>query len=214
MELLVVDQNGIEAGLNSHGTDVQLELYALKRLPETEVPAIEEHLLVCAVCRDRLDTAAQFALGMREASARTKASSGTPVNADSAAGLGSFLRRPTVSMALAFVALLIVVGLFSGRSPQFAPSASLQLTATRGEVPLASPARMFNLLLTDGPENGGPFRVEVLSASGATMWAGLAARGASGVEVQVTQKLLQGDYFVRLYTPDGKLLRQYGFRVR
>jgi hypothetical protein len=46
------------------------------------------------------------------------------------------------------------------------------------------------------------------------MWTGLAESGPSGVLVKVTKRLTNGDYFVRLYTASGQLLREYGFRVR
>ena len=49
-------------------TDDQLELYALDRLPDADLPGLEEHLMICANCRGRLDEIGAFALGMREAS--------------------------------------------------------------------------------------------------------------------------------------------------
>ncbi len=86
--------------LNVHGTDEQLELYALNQLPEPHLALLEEHLIVCGACREKLDAIGDFALGMRE-------SSGT----EPASDLGSFFRRrPAYSMAIAFAALLVVVG--------------------------------------------------------------------------------------------------------
>lgn len=51
-----------------HVTDDHLELYALDRLPDSNLPRLEEHLMICANCRERLDEINAFALGMREAS--------------------------------------------------------------------------------------------------------------------------------------------------
>jgi hypothetical protein len=34
------------------------------------------------------------------------------------------------------------------------------------------------------------------------------------VHVKVMQRLAPGDYFVRLYTASGRMLREYGFRVK
>jgi anti-sigma factor RsiW len=51
-----------------HVTEDQLELYVLDRLPDSDLPQLEEHLMTCANCRDRLDEIGAFALGMREAS--------------------------------------------------------------------------------------------------------------------------------------------------
>jgi len=198
-------------GNDFHGTEDQLELYARGRLPESDLPVLEEHLMICTTCREKLDEIGDFALGMREASA-TQAAPRTGWLAWG--GLASFFRRPAFSMALAFVALLVVVGVFSNGRTKFAPSASLQLTAMRGEMPSTIPAREFDLTLADGPREGGPFRIEVLNATGASVWGGLAESGPAGVRFKLTQRLAQGDYFVRLYSAAGKMLHEYGFRIR
>ena len=52
---------------NFHQTDDQLEQYALNRLPEADLPRLEEHLLTCVACQEKLDEIGDFALGMREA---------------------------------------------------------------------------------------------------------------------------------------------------
>jgi hypothetical protein len=51
----------------SHQADDQLELYALGRLTEPEQAALEEHLLICEACRQRLEEAEAFAKAMRRA---------------------------------------------------------------------------------------------------------------------------------------------------
>jgi hypothetical protein len=167
-------------------------------------------LMICTGCREKLDEIGDFALGMQEAG--TKAA--TPQTRRAEWGLASFFRRPGFAMALAFVALIVVMGLLANGRPKFAPSASLQLTATRGEMPVAVAARQFDVTLSDGPREGGPFRVEVLTATGASAWSGLAESGPTGVEFTLTQRLTQGDYFVRLFSVSGKMLREYGFRIR
>jgi hypothetical protein len=199
-------------GNNFHGTDDQLELYARGRLPESELPVLEEHLMICTNCRGKLDEIGDFVLGMQEAS--SKAPSALPQTSRTAWGLGSFFRRPAFSMALVFAALIVVLGFFANGRTKLAPSASLQLTATRGEMPLAVAAREFDVTLSDGPREGGPFRVEVLTATGASAWSGLAESGPAGVRFKLLQRLTQGDYFVRLYSVSGQTLREYGFRIR
>jgi hypothetical protein len=76
-----------------HGTDDQLELYALDWLPDSALPQLEEHLLICAACRERLDEIGAFALGMREARGE---------ESQSRISWFGWLRRPAVSMALGF----------------------------------------------------------------------------------------------------------------
>jgi anti-sigma factor RsiW len=211
MEQLVVERGeAARDDLKAHSSQEQLELYALGRLPESENTNLEEHLIVCAACRERLDGIGDFALAMRVAGAQV-ISPGWPQPGDR---LHAWFRRPAVSMALAFALLLIVLGIFSTGRTKLAPVASLQLTAMRGAMPETIPARSYNLRLADAPRDGGPFRVEVLNPAGGKMWSGPAASGPSGVAVTVTQHLVQGDYFVRLISPDGTTLREYGFRVR
>jgi hypothetical protein len=193
-----------------HGTEDQLELYARGRLPESDLPVLEDHLLICTTCQEKLDEIGDFALGMQEALGTAV----VPQTRGFGWGLASLFRRPVFSMALAFVALIVVVGVFSNGRTQFAPSASLQLTATRGEMPSTIPAREFDLTLSDGPREGGPFRIQVVNAMGASVWGGLAESSPAGVQFKVTQRLGQGDYFVRLYSVSGKTLREYGFHIR
>lgn len=50
---------------NGHITEDILEAYSLGRLPETEVAPIEEHLLVCAACQDRLQATDLFVATIR-----------------------------------------------------------------------------------------------------------------------------------------------------
>jgi len=188
---------------NFHGTDDQLEQYALDLLPESHLPRLEEHLMICEVCREKLDQIADFALGMRAA----------PVTAPPTDWFG-WLRRPAFSMALAFAALILVVGIFSNRGMKLVPAVSLQLNATRGEIPFTVPAREFDLTLADGPREAGPFRVEVVDATGLSVWSGLAESSPAGVQVKVMRRLAPGVYFVRLSAASGKLLSEYGFRIR
>jgi anti-sigma factor ChrR (cupin superfamily) len=51
----------------SHQTAEQLERYALGRLAEPEQAVIEEHLLICEACRQRLDEVEAYAKAMRRA---------------------------------------------------------------------------------------------------------------------------------------------------
>jgi anti-sigma factor RsiW len=50
-----------------HITDEDLELYALDRLAEAAAAPVEEHLLVCAECRDRLVEWDEYIRAMRAA---------------------------------------------------------------------------------------------------------------------------------------------------
>ena len=49
-----------------HATEDQLEQYVLNRLPARAVAEIEEHLLICFPCQERLDTMVEFTIAIRE----------------------------------------------------------------------------------------------------------------------------------------------------
>ena len=51
----------------THIDDGTLELYALGRVSSFEIVSVEEHLLICPLCRVRLQRVAEFAVTMREA---------------------------------------------------------------------------------------------------------------------------------------------------
>ena len=115
-----------------HGTDAQLELYALGRLPASDLPLLEEHLLTCTACQERLDGIEDVAIGMREALAAWRQSRPRRPQTDWL----RWLRRPAFSMALAFAALVVVLAIFSnGRDPVRAGSiASVDRDARRNAL--------------------------------------------------------------------------------
>lgn len=195
----------------SHLSEEQLEQYVRGQLNFSDVAPLEEHLIVCAACQDRLDEAENFAVGMQRALSESPAQSPAPRGARS---WFDWLRRPAFSMALGFAALILVVAIFSNTANTIAPTASLVLSAVRGEMPQTVPARQFELTLRDTPKEGGPFRAELVTAAGGPVWSGLVVPGPNGVQVTEPRRLDVGDYFLRLSNADGKLLHEYGFRVR
>jgi len=50
-----------------HVTDESLERYAMQILPESELGLLEEHLLTCPNCLDRLQAEIEFMTAMRDA---------------------------------------------------------------------------------------------------------------------------------------------------
>jgi hypothetical protein len=56
-----------------HISEDDLERYAMQRIPGTESGPLEEHLLICLECRDRLQSAIDFVTAMRSAAAKGRA---------------------------------------------------------------------------------------------------------------------------------------------
>jgi hypothetical protein len=203
-----------------HETDERLELYALGRLPESEVAAVEEHLLLCETCQDRLDEAEAFALPMREAIA-SEPEPETETGWLTRLGLGQPAPgawwRNKVVWAGAFTAVVCGAGLYLqvGRN-SILTTASLQLTAMRGAVASVSAARETDISLADAP-SGPALRVEVVDSAGSKIWGGTPE--GSQHKVSLTKQLSPGAYFVRLYDESGSagtetLLHEYAFVVR
>ena len=196
-----------------HQTEEQLEFYALGRLTETQVAAVEEHLLVCSVCQDKLDEVEAYALAMREAiSAEQKPEPQT----DWLAWLRpDNFRLPSWSMAAVggFAALVLATGVYLNRggTAPAAPLATLQLTAIRGEMPAVVPARETDITLSDAPAGVG-LHAEVVDSTGVMVWSGPFHSDAR--KMLLIRQLPEGSYFIRLYDSGGRLLHEYGFAVR
>ena len=191
----------------SHETDEQLELFGLGRLTEQRVAVVEQHLLLCEVCQERLSDVETFAVAMRQA-----VGDEPKVQAIK----GSFewltfrsLMQPALAWTAGFAPLLFAVGLYLHSDRNVVPVASLQLTATRGDLQTAMPARQTEMILADAPALPS-LRAEVVDDTGGPVWSGALENGH---RIKLVKQVAPGTYFVRLYDDAGKLLHEYGFRV-
>ena len=55
-----------------HVPEDDLELYAMRTLPAPESELLEEHLLICSACRDRLTATDGYVAAMRSAAAKIR----------------------------------------------------------------------------------------------------------------------------------------------
>jgi hypothetical protein len=116
--------------------------------------------------------------------------------------------------AIAFAATVAIAFAISSGPTRFAPVATLQLSAMRGEMPSAAPTREMDITLLDVPQAGGPFPVELVDDTGKSLWSGAAVASSRGVEIKMRQTFESGDYFLRLYSADHRVIHEYGFRVK
>jgi hypothetical protein len=61
-----------------HVTDDTLERYAMESLRGSESEPLEEHLLVCSECQERLDAELEFVAAMTSAAAKIRDGEGDP----------------------------------------------------------------------------------------------------------------------------------------
>jgi hypothetical protein len=198
--------------LDFHGTEDQLEAYALGHLAASDrhlLESLEEHLMICSACRNRLDEIEAFTSAMRHTFGANSASAISRPR-----DLFAWLPWPKVSIGLALLALIAIVVLFSRDQTRFIPVANLQLSAARGEMAVAAPASQLDITLIGAPAEGQSFRSRIVNATGGTVWNGQASGVAGRLNVKAQQRFVPGDYFLRLYGASGEVVREYGFRIR
>ena len=191
-----------------HEPDDQLELYALDRLPEDAMERVEGHVLICDHCRTRLDDIGEFAYTMRQS---LLAAQTDQVPAERGWFHGWHL-KVAFGGAIAFALLYVVFVYRSSHLSGLAPVASLTLSAVRGESAVAAPGLEYDLTLRAA--SGSNLPVEVVDAAGKVVWSGTAAAYSDGVRARVTKPLQPGSYFVRLKSPSGELVHEYGLDIR
>jgi hypothetical protein len=190
----------------------ELELYCLGGLTEVRCARLEEHLLLCEICRDRLTETESYVEVMRQASRQWSAEH---VEAPAAAVIAIRPWRESWPGRLApmLVAALLVVcaAVWFGRHSRVpAPPFAIELTAVRGAAPGPAPAGYPLLLELDltGLSEGRPFAGEVVDASGRRV-----AEFPVGAPA-LLKALAPGGYFVRIYKSSGELLREYALTVK
>lgn len=202
--------------INRHLADDDLERYSMGDLPERESGGFEEHLLLCEHCRQRLEETDIYVTSMRSAATGfRRLESLAPARPPRRSWSWGWLRMVP---ALAAVALIVVlIGRFSSSSDMGSgPPFALSLEANRGPANAAlAPAGTMLLVRLDlaGLPGGSSYRLEMVNDTGATVWQDTAAAHDAKVECKIPGAGA-GAYFIRVYSPDGVLLREFGLRTR
>jgi hypothetical protein len=199
----------------SHWNEVELEQYSMGKLPQAEVEALEEHLLVCPLCRDHLSQADDFTTSMRRVSARLRAED----EAQSRARLPPWLAGPRMAWALAGIVLVAAsLVVYLRRSPAIqGPPAVVYLEALRGapDAGRVPPGRPFVAKLdVRGLPPAAQWPVEVVDSGGRLIWRGSLNAAGGTAEGRIDTPLHPGQYFVRLQSPSRELLREFSLTAR
>jgi hypothetical protein len=184
-----------------------LERYSTGTSPLEAIPPIEEHLLTCDSCRNRLQETDAYLLAMRTASEQLRR--------DEEAAKRREWRIPAWFPVMATVACGIVLVVATPRfirSP--GPAVAVSLTALRsGGAGNSAPSGRELMLRPDltGLAEDSSYRLEIVDQTGHTVRQGKLTRAQNGMQVR---GLGAGLYFVRVYLPAGELLREYGLRIQ
>jgi hypothetical protein len=196
----------MQRGPDSHASDDTLERYADCSLPESDTAAIEEHLLVCAGCRDKLGELDSYVNAMKGASRKVR-------RQERLAARPVFRPAWALTAVLAAAAVIFAVRLPSRATPPYA----VALAAVRGadgigvRVPAGRPL-LLTLDLTGlaAPAGCG---LDIVDAQGRSVWHAQVTPRNGKLTVASSHRFAPGRYYVRLYSPSGELLREYGLET-
>jgi hypothetical protein len=193
--------------LTEHLSEDILEEYAFNRLSDDAVEPLEEHLLICVDCQERLGAVDDYIRLMKSAARKLPAA----VPARSA-------RFGLIWAATAAVAAVVTVGiLLNIPRASVSTAAPVELAAFRGadQMTHAVAGRMLDLSIdvSDLSAPAGNYRVQVVDASGREEWSGQATPAGSKLSAHVSKALSRGVHWVRVSSSTGELLREFGLRI-
>lgn len=187
-------------GIERHIDETTLERYVMGALSGGATAEVEQHLLICETCRQRVTEAEDYVRAMRSAA------ESAPGASESARWWGFRWLVPAVAFAALAVFALVRLGPRTSSSP-----AVVALTAMRGPEAAQAPANRALELHPDlrGLPPSPRYRLELVTATGSIAW-----KGEFQPPSALAPDQAPGDYFVRVSLPDGTLLREYALEIR
>jgi hypothetical protein len=183
-----------------HLRDEDFESFSMGTLSGDQLDRVEQHLLICQPCRQRVQESDAFVAAIKQAATRLRAPKPR---------FWGFRRLVPVLAAAGLAVFIFLLWTGSRRFVGLPAVATVALDTTRGaDLMTRAPAER---RLSLKPSLAGLpafriYRLEVVDEAGAYFWQG-SYPGA------VVGPLEPGLYFVRIYSPAGKLLREYGLQV-
>lgn len=195
----------------THPDEDLLESYALHTLEEEKASPVEEHLLECASCRERLVGLEEFITAFRSVAGELPK---TPAKV-----LPFRVPRPVTWIPLSLAAALML-GIFSYWSPgtHSMDPAVLMLQPLRGvEAGTLGRAGQPLVLTMEVPaESAAPYEVEVVDIGGDHLFS-QSPQTTDGKLTIHSPGLEAGNYWVRLYQvrpPSRELLHEFRLQLR
>ena len=223
-----------------HATEELLEEYSFGRICEPQLGWLEDHLLICPQCQSELDEIEEYKVFMKAGLASfekdRQAAAGlldSPNDLEPVARLSSASRKalsgylawprmPGTQSLLAAALLLVLAGITVAWRMQLsrvalAPVATVQLFALRGGDGYAARApsgRPLDLVFNRRDLSVDlSYRAELVHSLGRQVWSGSVRIADQNLSIRVERPLPAGAYWVRLYSSDGQLLREFGLRI-
>jgi hypothetical protein len=207
-------------------TEAEVEDFVFQRLSGVTRETVEEHLLYCRECLDRVEQEESFVTAFRHAARELenkdlhRAYSGGPwkrIGAAWKALWGSLGGRNRWFLALGAAALatttVIVIPLRRGPEPAVALDLEVHRGAAQPIAAIAPAGRTLRLHLDAAGLPPGRCRVEIVTDRGQRR-AGSVATISEEHVTWSSPSLAPGSYWVRLYgEPGGEPLREYALRV-
>lgn len=195
---------------NRHMDEEEIERYSMGEMPEEEVARFEEHLLICESCQRLLEETDVYVSSMERAAAELRRE---PPERQRRAW---FLPRLVPALAaVAVVALIVAASLRFLKPGAPAPAVTVSLEATRGtgigaKAPAGRPLDLHAGLA--GLPAWPTYRLEMVDSLGNRVWQGAVAARDSKASATVPPAP-PGVFFIRVYSPSGELLREYGLEI-
>lgn len=200
---------------NDHISEESLESYAMGSLSRPLLAGLEEHLLICHACQDRLREIDGYVAAMRGAAARLDREDESRKTLWTRVSGALTVRRLAWALALVALALVGLAVRLSLRPQALSPPFALVLATSRGSELQHAPAqRPLDLSLDITALPAFPtYQLETVDASGSVQVRSSVKASDGRVKTFVAKGLGPGTYFIRLYSPTRELLREYGLQI-
>lgn len=197
-----------------HVQEEWFEQYVLGTLPEEQAAILESRLLIDETCRQKLDQTEAYVQAMRLALRRAQ----TELPARNTSPWRAWLARPLplAASGLAVAALLLTVMLLHRPVDALGPILeTVPLEAERG-TPTNAAAHAGHLQLrldVRGLPQDSAHTIQVVTENGQPVWSGPLTVSTDYATVDVRQKLVAGDYLVRI-NAGAEQLREFHLAVQ
>lgn len=191
-----------------HPGEEALERFLLRQCSEDELEHVETHILACESCVAALEALELDIAATKMALQGLEVTPPRKQMAKAASPWKNWFTMPRFSLAGG--AAVLACGAIFLSVPR-----DVALTAYRGtETAIVSEWRPLQMHLNAAGLGEGPVQVELVDRMGAQLWKGEAAIRRDSVDVDLPRIKQSGTHFLRLYDPQGELLREFAFQVK